>query len=60
MDGNFHLDVPGVHQWMRDRGFPITDTKQEIEDTVQKMKLLLERKHGIPPDKLIIRRSRKD
>jgi hypothetical protein len=60
MDGNFHLDVPGVHQWMREHGFPITDTKAEIEDTILKMQQLLEKEHGIPADKLIIRRSRKE
>jgi hypothetical protein len=58
-DGNAHLDVPGVHQWMRDRGFPITDTKAEIEDTAQHLlQNLAER--GFDPAKVIVRRSRKE
>lgn len=60
MDGNAHLDVPGIHQWMRDHGMPIVDTPEEIEDTVQKLTQIIVKEHGYPADKLIIRRSRKE
>jgi len=60
MDGAAHIDVPGVHQWMRDHGFPITDTKEEIEDTAQRLKQVLVAEHGFAPDTIIVRRSRKE
>jgi hypothetical protein len=59
MDGAAHLDVPGVHQWMRDHGFHVTDTKAEIEDTAQRLLQVLAEK-GIDPKTVIVRRSRKD
>lgn len=40
-DGNAHIDVPMVHQMMRDQGIAVKDTPEQIKDTMMVMTMLL-------------------
>ena len=56
-DGNGHIDVYELHNFMRGMGLPIQDTPEEIEDTIRVLTHVLE-EHHCP--NIMVRRSPND